>query len=386
MKRVLFFIVSLFFTAILGFSQNTVKSFNITLIQGNFDKYGFSKEYQYANFKFEKDTFYIRYAKGGVDTIFKVSYLKKDSALLFIQQLTSYKNISDYSDNSKPDSTIPDNKLYIRLNNKLKIYTYTTPFNSNTELGRLTNWLITYAAVRCNKNSKATFAEYLINKTDTIQTGHLLSEIVSRFSYPNQKKTIEYLKKTNDWNIILGVYKAFCYNVTKLSKETIGSKFDLYINDSLKAEEYVDLLICQNNDDYIKDLLLKATKSNNIHIKEKAFLYLAEQGVTDVRPLVVEYIKKTLNDNTKLIHANSYFRITSRIYDTKMLKEMIELYKQNKNVHSIAIKELMHAIECNIECYRNIHNEYTFEELVFDFEKAQNRLDLKIANFLSSVN
>ena len=383
MKRVLFLIISLFFASILSFSQNAVKSFNITLIQGNFDKYGFSKEYQYANFKFEKDTFFIRYAKGGVDTIFKVSYLKKDSALLFIQRLTSYKNISDYSDYSKPDSTISGNKLYIRLNNKLQIYTYTTPFNSNTELGRLANWLITYSSGSCNKNPKTTFAEYLITETDTIQTGHLLSEIVSRFSYPNQKRLLNCLKRTNDWNIIYGIYKSFCYNVTKLSKEAIGSKFDLYIKDSLKAEEYVDLLICQNNDDYIKDLLLKATKSNNIHIKEKAFLYLAEQGVTEVKPLVLEYVKKTLNDNDKSIRANSYFRITSRIYDTKMLKEMIEIYKRNKTIHSLALKELMHAIECNIECYKNIHNEYTFEELVFDFDKAQNRLDAKIADFLS---
>ncbi len=366
-----------------SFSQENkqIKSFNITLIQGNFDKYGFSKEYHFANFSLVKDTFFIRYAKSGIDTSFKVSIQKKDSAIVFIQELLNYKNLNNYSDLSKPDSTINGNKLAIRINNKQQTYTFSTPINTNTELKSATDWLISYAANHCNKNSKTNIVEYLTSQADTSQSGILLPEIISRFSYPNQKKTIECLKKTNDWNIILGIYKAFCLNVTKQTKEAVGARFDTYINDTSKTEAYTDILICQNNDDYIKGLLIKATQSKNIRVKEKAALYLASQGVIEMRPLIIDYIKRTITDNDKKIRANSYFIVTSRIFDNQMLKDMIHIYQQQKSNHSIALKELMHAIECNIECYRNIHNEYTLPDFQFDFDTAMKRLDEKIAQF-----
>ena len=359
-----------------------IKSFNITVIKGNYDVYGFNKEYQFINFQLQADSFIVRYLNT-TDTIFWQTKLNKDSAENFIKKLNSFKLEKDYQTNAN-FNTIENNTISIYIDKKTQKRLFSTPFNDSIPFKTCVAWLQNYAKTHSTIKSKKAFLDYLITEFDTTQSGSQLASIIPFLNYKDEKQLLLNLNKTDDWNIKHGIIKALCKYVNMNVKQAIAKLFESNINIPIKSEYIVDELICQNNDDFTKNILIKALRSKIQDTREKTAKYLAIQSIKEAKTEVLAYIHRSFNEK-ELIKPSAYFDITARIYDKEMILDLISLYQKNKTPNtsnSIVLKELMHAIECNIECYRNIHNEYVFPEFKFDFDIAEKRLDEKIANYL----
>jgi len=384
MKKVLFFltVLNLGFTA---FAQETkpVKSFNVSMVKANWDPYGFHKEYYYIDVQLKNDSFTVRYANT-VDTIFRQTTLKKDSAQSFIKKLQSFKITKDYYASVITDKTLQNNSLTITIDKQSQKRSFSTPFTDSIQFNTCVNWLLSYAKQNCSTKSKTIFLDYAISHIDSTQTNGYLADLIYAMPYKSEKPLLDNLNKTNDWNIKHGILKALCAFVTKQSKEAIGTLLNQNI-DKPQEDMIVDALMCQFNDDYTKKLLLQAMYSKDRNLREKIMRFLAIQSVKEVKPEVLAYIHQTFAENNASIKPNSYFEITNRIADKELITDLISLYQKNKSPYtsnSNVLKELMHAIECNIECYRNIHNEYTFPEFIFNYDIATKRLDAKIEMYL----
>lgn len=383
MKKVLF-VLFIFSLGLISNAQEQkkIRSFNLSLIKGNYDIYGFYKEYQFIQLQLQGDSFVVRYLNT-VDTIFWQTKLKRDSAETFIKKLTSFNLEKNYSSKTT-FNTIKNNTLSIAIDKNVQKFTFSTPFNDSIPFKTCIAWLQKYAKEHSTLKAKKAFLDYLVTEFDTTQSGEQLASIIPFIDYKDEKQLLIYLNKTDDWNIKHGILKALCKFVNMNVKQAIAKLFEANINIPIKSEYIVDALICQNNDDFTKNLLIKALKSKDQNAREKTAKYLAIQSIKDAKPEILAYIHRSFSTNES-IKPSAYFDITARIYDREMLIDLITLYQKNKTPNasnSNVLKELMHAIECNIECYRNIHNEYFFPEITFDIDIAKKRLDEKIANYL----
>ena len=361
-----------------------VKACNVTLIKGNYDVYGFKKEFQFINFQINNDSFVVRYINTA-DTIFWQTKLKPDSAERFLKKLLSFKLDKDYHSRVITDKTISGNTLSITMDKKTQKLSFTTPFTDSVSFKACVVWLQAYAIEHNVTKSKISFFDYLIKDFDTTQSNDYLSEIIPCIPFKDEQTLLLGLNKTDDWNIKHGILKALCKFLTINVQESLAKLLDKNIDKPIKSEMIVDALICENNDTYTKNVLIKTLKSKNRDTREKVAKYLAIEGVSEAKPEVMAYVHRTFSEKSTEIKANSYFEITSRIKDKELLLDLITLYQQNKtNGHTIVLKELMHAIECNIECYRNIHNEYVFDSFPFNFDVAMKRLDAKIETYLKN--
>jgi len=359
-----------------------VKSFNVSLIKGNWDPYGFSKEYYFVNFQLKNDSFIVRFLNT-VDTIYWQTSLKKEDAQSFIKRLKAFELDRDYLPKNSTDKTILGSSLDFVIDKKVQKLSFATPFSDSIPFKECVEWIIEYAKQNSITKSKKAFLDYLCTSFDTTQSNVFIAELVKSQSYKSEKPLLTNLNKTKDWDIRLGILKALCQHVSTSSKEALGALLNQNI-DKPHEDIIVDALMCQYNDDYTKNLLLKAMQTNNRELREKIMKFLAIESVKEVKPEVLAYIHRTFSENNPDIKANSYFEITTRIADKELVTDLILLYQKNKtnNSNSPVMKELMHAIECNIECYRNIHNEYIFAEFPFNFEVASKRLDAKIDAYL----
>jgi hypothetical protein len=380
-------ILSIIIVACLFLSANAqepkpVKSFTVSLIQGNWDQYGFSKEYCFVNFQLKNDSFIVRYLNT-VDTIYWQTTVKKDNAQFFINKLKSFSLDKDYLPKASSDKTVLGSSLSITINKKTQKLSYATPFTDSIPFKSCVDWLIHYAKQNSTIKSKKAFLDYACTMFDTTHTNPFLAEILNSQSYTSENPLLANLNKTKDWNIRHGILKALCHHVSMPAKEALGTLLNQN-KDKPHEDIIVDALMCQYNDDYTKNLLLKAMQTKNRDLREKIMKFLAIESVKEVKPEVLAYIHRTFSENNASIKPNTYFEITTRIADKELVTDLILLYQKNKtnNTNSPVLKELMHAIECNLECYRNIHNEYVFAEFPFNFEVASKRLDAKIEVYL----
>ena len=373
-------IVTCFIFSTYAQQQKPVKSYNISLIKGNWDVYGFQKEFSFVNFQLKNDSFTVRYLNT-VDTIFWQTSINKDTAQSFIKKLKSFNLDKKDIQNTATSQTIQGNSLSITIDKKTEKHIFTTPFTDSVPLKSCVNWLLTYAKQNSKTKAKTAFLEYACTDFDVSQSNQYIAEFINSQSYKSEKPLLSCLTKTKDWNIRHGILKALCKFVNNRSKEALATLLDQNL-ESPHEEMIVDALMCQYNDDYTKNLLLKAMQTNNTFLREKIMRFLAIQSVPEVKSEVLAYIQRTFSENDTSIKANSYYEITLRIADKELVRDLISLYQQHKSTHSPVLKELMHAIECNIECYRNIHNEYTFPDYPFNFNEAIKRLDEKIVEYL----
>jgi len=382
MKKVIVFFLCVI--SLLSNAQETklVKTFNITLNKGNWDQYGFSKEYSFVNFQLKNDSFIVRYINT-VDTIFWQTTLKKEEAQSFINKLKSFSLDKDYLPKASSDKTVLGSSLLITINKKTQKLSFATPFTDSIPFKTCVDWILNYAKQNSTIKSKMLFLDYACATFDTTHSNPFIAEIINSQTYKSEKPLLENLSKTKDWNIRHGILKALCHYVSMPSKEALGTLLTQNI-DKPQEDIIVDALMCQYNDDYTKNLLLKAMQTKNRDLREKIMKFLAIESVKEVKPEVLAYIHRTFLENNISIKPNTYFEITTRIADKELVTDLIALYQKNKNnnTNSPVLKELMHAIECNIECYRNIHNEYVFAEFPFNFDVASKRLDAKIEAYL----
>ena len=381
MKRAVFFLCVISLGLITNAQQTKpVKSFSISLIKGNWDIYGFLKEYYFVNVQLKNDSFTVRYLNT-VDTIFWQTSINKDSVQSFIKKLKSFKLDKEYRPKTVTDQSIQGNSLSLSIDKKTEKHIFATPFTDSFPLKTCVNWLLTYAKQNSKTKAKTAFLEYVCTDFDISQSNQYIAEIINSQTYKSEKPLLACLSKTKDWNIRHGILKALCKFVNTRSKDALATLLNQNL-ESPQEEMIVDALMCQFNDDFTKNLLLKAMQTNNTFMREKIMRFLAIQSVPEVKPEVLAYIHRTFSENDTSIKANSYYEITLRIADKELVRDLITLYQQQKSTHSPVLKELMHAIECNIECYRNIHNEYTFPDYPFNFDEAIKRLDEKIVEYL----
>ena len=375
-------VLACFFLSGLAAEPKQVKSFDVSLIKGNWDPYGFHKEYYYINFQLKNDSFTVRYLST-VDTIFWQTTIKKDSAQSFIKKLQSFNLTKDYTSSVTSEKSLQNNKLIITIDKQQQKLLFTTPFTDSIPFNSCVAWLQRYAKQKSTSKSKTHFLDYACKTIDSLHSNACLTGLVAALTYKSEKLLLANIK-TKDWNIKHGIFLALCQFVTPATKQAIGAEFNQNI-DKPQEDMIVDALMCQFNDDYTKKLLLQATYSKDRNLRDKTIRFLAIQSVKEVKPEVLAYIHQTFAENSASIKPNSYFEITTHIADKELVSDLISLYQKNKTPNSSnsnVLKELMHAIECNIECYRNIHNEYTFPELKFDYDIASKRLDAKIEGYL----